>query len=64
MERDDERIRKQVERCVGELRSDIDALEKSNAIDVGVVHDLTQIIDDIQGHIGAITEPWIRAVTD
>ena len=64
MDRDDERFQKQIERCIGELRSDIENPENCDAIGVGVVRDLRQVIDDIEAQFRATTEPRIKTVTD
>jgi hypothetical protein len=55
---------REIERCLGALQSDLKALEATTLADESVIRELTQITDDIEGHIRASMEPWVGAVTD
>ena len=59
-----ERARDEIERCVGEIRQAIDALETSAPIDDEILRELMQIVDDIEGHVRSVTDTHIRSVPD
>jgi hypothetical protein len=56
--------RDEIAQCLSRLRGYIEALENSEDIDERVLRELTQIVDEIEGHIEVASEPRIRIVPD
>lgn len=64
MEGDQGRFHSEIERCISELRCDLEAVTASRAFDDGVLRELMQITDEIERHLGVDAEPLAKAVTD
>jgi len=64
MARDEEGTGDEIARCLGKLRSDVEALESSQAIDHSILRELMQIVEEIEGHIEVAFDPKMRIVPD